>query len=372
MASAIAAQRLHNQLLTRAGLRRPEDVIKWLGAVQAQEYEPAKWALGIRMREGAVDDIVERAFEEGRILRTHVMRPTWHFVTPDDIRWMTELTAPRLQRLMSTYHRQLNLDTELLVRGTAIVERALRDRNYLTRNELGDQLGRANLSLSGVRLAHLAMYAELEGIICSGPRRGKHFTYGLLAERAPEAVRLSRDEALATLARRFFSSHGPATIRDFVWWSGLTTPDAKRGLEMNRARRVETDGQTYWTIGPAPRGALRARRVHLLPIYDEYCVAYRDRQAVPHGPSRVPAGSGDPVSFRHSLVVGGQIAGTWRTKRQTTAVIIDAFPLRRLTAPERRGLLEAVRDYERFLCAPVQLLVSPGERGNPRSPSDDR
>ena len=357
MLSAIAAQRLHNQVLTRAGLRRPEDVIKWLGAVQAQEYEPAKWALGIRMRDGAVDDIVERAFEEGRILRTHVMRPTWHFVTPDDIRWLAELTAPRLQRLISTYRRQLNLDTALLVRGTTIVERALRDRNYLTRNELGERLKRANLSLSGVRLGHLAMYAELEGVICSGPRRGKQFTYGLLAERAPQAVRMSRDESLATLARRFFSSHGPATIRDFVWWSGLTTPDAKQGLEMNRARRLEIDGQTYWTIGPAPRAARRARRVHLLPIYDEYFVAYRDRQAVPPGPARVPAASGGTVSFRHSLVVGGQIAGTWRMRRLPTAVIIDAFPLRRLTVPERRGLLEAVHDYERFLRTPVELLV---------------
>ena len=357
MLSAIAAQRLHNQLLSRAGLRRPEDVIKWLGAVQAQEYEPAKWALAIRMRDGVVDDIVERAFEQGRILRTHVMRPTWHFVTPNDIRWLTELTAPRVQRLMSTYRRQLNMDSALLVRGTTIVERALRDRNYLTRNELGERLTRANLSLSGIRLAHLAMYAELESVICSGPRRGKHFTYGLLAERAPHAIRMSRDESLATLSHRFFRSHGPATVRDFVWWSGLTTADAKQGVEMIRARRVEVDGQTYWTIGPAPRGAPRAPRVHLLPIYDEYFVAYRDRHAVPHGPSRVPAGSGDPVAFRHSLIVGGQVAGTWRTKRQSKAVTIDAFPLRRLTAAERRGLLEAVQDYERFLGTPVELLT---------------
>lgn len=355
MLSAIAAQRLRNQLLTRAGFQRPEDVIEWLGAVQAQEYESAKWALGLRMRERAVDSDVERAFEDGRILRTHVMRPTWHFVTPADIRWLTELTAPRLQRLMSTYRRQLELDTDLLVRGTAIVERALRDRTYLTRNELGERLKRANLSLVGIRLAHVAMYAELEAVICSGPRRGKQFTYALLAERAPQSVRLSRDEALATLARRYFSSHGPATIRDFVWWSGLATADATRGLEMNKARRLEIDGQTYWTIGPAPRGAQRARRVHLLPIFDEYFVAYRDRDAVPQGPSLVPAGARDPVNFRHSLVIGGQVAGTWRTKRQSKAVVINAFPLRRLTAAEQGALREAVQLYERFLCTPCCL-----------------
>jgi len=357
MLSAIATQRLHNQLLTRAGLRRPEDVIKWLGAVQAQEYEPAKWALGIRMHDGAVDDLVERAFADGRILRTHVMRPTWHFVTPEDIRWLTELTGPRIQRLMSTYHRQLELDSGLLVRGAKIIERVLRDRTHLTRNELAERLKRANLSFAGIRLAHLAMYAELEGVMCSGPRRGKQFTYALVAERAPQALRLSREEALATLARRYFISHGPATIRDFVWWSGLTTADAKRGLEMNDARRLEIDGHAYWTIGAAPRQTQRGRRVHLLPIYDEYFVAYRDRDAVPHGSSLVLAAGGNRVIFRHSLVVSGQIAGTWRTKRQTKTVVVDAFMLRRLTAPERRGLLEAVDHYQRFLCTPVELLM---------------
>ncbi len=357
MLSAIAGQRLHNQRLTRAGLRRPEDVIEWLGAVQAQEYEPAKWALALRMRDGTIEADVERAFEDGRILRTHVMRPTWHFVTPADIRWLTELTAPRLQRLMSTYRRQLELDTDLLVRGTSMIERALRDRHYLTRNQLADRLARANLSFAGIRLAHLAMYAELEGVICSGPRREKQFTYALVAERAPQAVRFSRDEALATLTRRYFRSHGPATIRDFVWWSGLPTADARRGLEMNKARRLEIDGQPYWTIGALPETARRARPLHLLPIYDEYFVAYRDREAVPQGPSRVPSGGGDAVNFRHSLVIGGQIAGTWRTKRQSQGVIVDAFPLRRLTAPERQRLRDAVQRFERFLCTPVEFLA---------------
>lgn len=356
MLSAIAAERLHNQLITSAGLRRPEDVVKWLGAVQAQEYEPARWALGLRMRDDAVERDVERAFEEGRILRTHVMRPTWHFVTPADIRWLTELTAPRVQRLMATYLRQLELDAALLVRATGIVERALADRRHLTRNELGEHLRREGLALNGIRLAHVAMYAELERVICSGPRRGKQFTYALLAERAPQAVRLSRDESLMTLARRYFASHGPATIRDFVWWSGLVTADAKRGLEMNKARCIERDGQTYWTIGTR-RGAPRDRRVHLLPIFDEYLVAYRDREAVPHGPMVVAVRSNDSVTFRHSLVIGGQVAGTWRTTRRSSAVVMDAVALRQLNGREQRGLREAVRLYERFLCTTVEVVA---------------
>ena len=353
MLSAVASERLHNQLIASAGLRRPEDVVKWLGAVQAQEYEPARWALGLRMRDDAVERDVERAFEEGRILRTHVMRPTWHFVTPADIRWLTELTAPRVQRLMATHRRQLELDADLLVRATGIVEGALANRRYLTRNELGEQLRRGGFPLNGIRLAHVAMYAELERVICSGPRRGKQLTYALLSERAPHAVRLSRDESLMTLAQRYFTSHGPATIRDFVWWSGLVTADAKRGLEMTKARSIERDGQIYWTIGRPRRGAPRDRRVHLLPIYDEYLVAYRDREAVPYGPMLVVGRSHDPVSFRHSLVIGGQVAGTWRTKQRSTAVMMDTVPLRRLNGREQRGLREAVRLYERFLCTTV-------------------
>jgi hypothetical protein len=357
MNPAIAERRLRNQLLTRAGLRHPCEVVRWLGAVQAQEYEPAKWALGLRLRDGAVCAEIERAFEEGQILRTHVMRPTWHFVTSADIRWLSALTAPHVHRRMSPYNRRLGLDARMLVRGTSILERALGDRRYLTRSELSESLGHAGLTLDRISLAQLAMHAELEGVICSGPRRGKQFTYALVAERAPESLRLSRDEALATLSRRYFMSHGPATIRDFVWWSGLTVADAKRGLDMNQARREEAGSQTYWTIGPGPRGAMRGHAVHLLPIYDEYLVAYRDREAVPHRPSVVMGKGAQSVTFQHTLVIAGQVAGTWRSSRDTRSVLIDAVPLRRLTGQERRAVGEAVRRYERFICAPTKLSM---------------
>lgn len=245
----------------------------------------------------------------------------------------------------------------LLVRGTAVIERALRDRHYLTRTELGECLRRAGLTLDGIRLANLMMYGELEGVICSGPRRGRQFTYALVADRAPGALRLSRDEALATLTRRYFRSHGPATIRDFVWWSGLTTADAKRGLDINKATREEIGKRTYWTSGPTSRGATRDHLVHLLPIYDEYLIAYRDREVVPHRPSMVASGSIDPVTFQHALVSAGQVAGTWRTTRTAGKVLIDALPLRRLTRPERHALVEAVHRYERFLGAPTAVSI---------------
>ena len=361
----IAARRLLNHRLTGAPLRRPADVVAWCGAVQAQEYEPAKWALALRMPDGTVDADVEQAFETGRILRTHVMRPTWHFVTPADIRWMLELTAPRVHRVMSTYNRQLGLDARALVRASAIIERAIGDEQFLTRRELGERLQRRRLTLDGIRLALMTMHAELEGIICSGPRRGKRSTYALVAERAPKAKRLSRDEALATLAKRFFRSHGPATVRDFVWWSGLTKADAKRALEMNRARKQEVDGRTYWTLGQTtPPRRVHETAAHLLPIYDEFLVAYRDREAVPHGPSTVASSPRASVTFHHALAIAGQVAGTWRrqrseeTARTASGCRVDAYPLRRFTSAERRAVTDAAERYARFLSVPVDLHIN--------------
>jgi hypothetical protein len=206
-------------------------------------------------------------------------------------------------------------------------------------------------------LAHLVMYAELEGVLCSGPRRVKQSTYALLAERAPKAVRLSRDEALATLARRFFRGHGPATIRDFVWWSGLTTADARRGLDMIKARREDIDSLTYWTVGPDPRPVTRPDVVDLLPIYDEYVVAYRDRVAVPHGPPVPASRAREAIIFQHAIVIDGQVVGTWRTKRGPDQMRVDVIPLRRLTGAERSALAGTIGRYSRFLEVPVTFAV---------------
>lgn len=308
------------------------------------------------MPEGTTDARIERAFDQGQILRTHVMRPTWHFVAPADIRWMLELTAPRVHSRMAPYQRHLGLDRVTHVRAAAIFERALGDGRHLTRAELGTHLARRGIVTDGIRLAHLAMYAELEGVICSGPRRGREFTYALLAERAPEAQRLSRDEALAEITLRYFRAHGPATVRDFVWWSGLTTADAKRGLEMNRARREVVEGRTYWTIGRSPVAAPRQSGVHLLPIYDEYLVAYRDRDAVPHAASTIETRPRVFVTFQHALLIDGQVAGTWKIVRRAGDLLVDVIPRRRLTAPERRAVADVSQRCGRFLDPSAQIF----------------
>src|SRR4051812_24216283 len=339
----VADLRLRNQRITRPGSRNVASLVAWFGAVQAQEYGPAKWGLALRSPVGTTDALIERAIDQGKILRTHVLRPTWHFVTPADIRWMLELTGPQVQRRMSTYDVQMGLDPDLMVRAAGIIEGAIGRHGCLTRRELGAHLQHAGLPGTTRELAHIAMYAELEGVICSGPRRGKQSTYALLGDRARDARRLERDEALGELTRRYLRSHGPATIRDFVWWSGLGTAAARRGVEIARAKPRDADGLTYWTVGRDPVATRRrSPAVHLLPIYDEYLVAYRDHRAVPR-PAYVLGG------FQHALVIGGQVAGTWRTTPGKSGMAVAVQPLRRLTPIERRALGQAAARYRRFL-----------------------
>ena len=338
MIAAIADERLRRQRLTAAGLRTPEDVVAWFGAVQAQEYEPAKWALALRMREGVVAADLERAFDEGRILRTHVMRPTWHFVTASDIRWLLELTAPGVHRRMAPYNRQLELDTRTLTRALRVIERALRDQRFFTRAELGEQLQRAALPATSVRLAHVAMHAELERVVCSGPRRGKQFTYALLAERAPKALRLSRDEALATLGTRFFTSHGPATSRDFAWWSGLAAADAKRSIDIIKARRLEVSGRTYWTIPDRRRAGSPAHRSYTCCRFTTY-------------PCRIPrSGCGAPWTHRdHAGIPALCDVRELRRHRRTSGGHVAPGP--RIARSSRHGQRAPDTDAARARCA---------------------
>lgn len=321
--------------------------------MQAQEYPAARWALALRMREQATDTAISRAVDEGRIIRTHVLRPTWHFVAASDIGWLLELTAPHVQRALTSVYRRLELDAAACRRAAAIFERALRDAPALTRHELGSALGRKGVQATGVRLALLTAFAELEGVLCSGPSREKHSTYALLATRVRRARRLSCDEALAELTRRYVTSHGPATIRDFVWWSGLPARDAKRGIEMIRARANEIDGATYWTVSDPPPIAARRKTVHLLPIYDEYLVAYRDREAVP-----LVVGARARGPFPQPLIIAGQVAGTWKPTRVDDGVVVVVNARRSLTASERTALAKTAARYGHFLDRPVAVSVT--------------
>src|SRR5262249_29764738 len=278
----IVRQRLLNQQLSRPRFSKPEELVAWLGAVQAQDFAGAKWSLGLRLT-GVSDADIERDFSDGKILRTHLLRPTWHFVARDDIRWLLALTAPRVQQANATMYRKLGMDSTVFKRSNDALARALAGGRRLTRDDL-----RATLDCSGVategqlRMSYLLMRAELDGLICSGGRRGRQFTYALLDERAPPVKLPRRDDALAELARRYFRSRGPATVQDFAKWSGLTVSDARRGLEAVQSvlQNELIDGQSLWFSPPARQVTRTARTAYLLSTYDEFISGYKDHRAV--------------------------------------------------------------------------------------------
>lgn len=350
----IRQQRLTNQHLTGNLFTTASEVVAWLGAVQAQDYAGAKWAVAQRTT-GLTNAAIEQAFAAGAILRTHVMRPTWHFVTPEDIRWMLALTAPRVKALNAYYCRKLELDEATLGRSNDVLAKGLQGGNQLTRPELAAILRQFGLPADNLlRIGYIMGQAELDAIICSGALRGKQHTYALLDERAPQARTLERDEALAELTRRYFSSHGPATLPDFVWWSGLTTSDARAGLELAKLHLVRevSDGQTYWLpASPLPVNAAPPK-VHLLPAYDEYTVAYKDRTAIldPVYTEQARNGIFNPV-----IVVGGRIAGTWKRTVKKEAVVIALSLFTSLTEAENQAVVVAAKQYGDFLERPVVL-----------------
>ena len=270
---SIADRRLVAQRFLDKRPLSPAPLVAWFGGVQAQDYAGASWALGQRAP-GTTRADIDAALASGEILRTHVLRPTWHFVAPADIRWMLALTGPRVKRILAPYDRNLEIDAALLRRTRTVLAKLLRG-HQLTRAEIGQGLARAGIAAEGRRLVHLVSHAELDGLLCSGALRGKHFTYALLDERAPAVPLLSRDEALAELARRFFTSHGPATLADFAWWSGITQADGKRGIEAAAAHLTEEAiGERRYWFGDVPPGVRpRGPVVRLTPNYDELFIA---------------------------------------------------------------------------------------------------
>ncbi|HXB05469.1 MAG TPA: winged helix DNA-binding domain-containing protein, partial [Puia sp.] len=296
--------RMRSQGIAEGRWRTMESLVGGMGCIQAQDFGQAKWAIGVRvavtgvegMRGAAAPDgtvtrgpagvteaDVDAAFNEGRLLRTHVLRPTWHFVLPADIGWMLRLTGPKVKTFCLPYHRKLGIDVGVLKRSKKIMIRAMEGGKQLTRTELAALFRAAKIDTGDIRMNFLLMDAELDGLICSGGRRRKQFCYALLEERAPRQTDLDGEAALAELTRRYFVSRGPATAADLAWWGGMTLGQARRGLEIVGAEleRVTVGGEAYWWDGGAAlkevKGVAGGREVLLLPAFDEYAVAYKDR-----------------------------------------------------------------------------------------------
>jgi hypothetical protein len=356
----IARVRLRNERLIGAPFRRAADAVTWLCAVQAQDYAGAKWGIGQRVRNCADAD-VQDAYTRGAILRTHVLRPTWHFVTPDDIRWMLALTAARVKQAMSYYDRQLELDAAAFRKSNRTIERALLRGGHLTRAESAKELTAAGLGGTAQRISHMMMRAELDAVVCSGEMPGKQHTYALLDARAPDARVLGRDEALAELSLRYFTSHGPALAQDFAWWSGLTVADAKRGIEMNRAalEQREVHGKTYWYAPLSAPLKVAEPTIHLLPNYDEYYIAYKDHAASYRGETPQGMEALYEVLSRHIMSLNGYVAGGWSPRSEKDGVRIEIRLIEPLTRPQRAALEAEAQRYGVFIGQPVRVVEVP-------------
>jgi hypothetical protein len=351
----ITNNRLERQRLSTTKFREPEEIVRWFGAMQAQDYPAAKWAVGQRLV-SATDAQIEKAFNDGRILRTHVMRPTWHFVAPDDIGWLLKLTAPRVKAICTPYFNKFGLDRSFLKKTEKVLIKSLRGNNFRTRVELREAMERAGLETGeSVRFGYILIHAELEGMICSGPRRGKQFTYALLAERETNAKAMTVDESLAELIRRYFRSHGPATLPDFVWWSGLTRTDANRGIAMVQKdlNKVTIAGRTFWDSGREV-SKLPESSARMLPAFDEYLVGYKDRSDALN-PKFPPSAPNWNSLLGPHIAMDGKLVGSWNKLLGKDSVGIQVHPYGRLGRVEWRAIEEASERYGQFLAVKASV-----------------
>ena len=347
----IRHQRLHKQHLLASSSKDPVAVLKSLVAVQAQDYYGAKWALGQRTVDCS-DDAVEQAFADGRILRLHLLRPTWHFVSPEDVRWLLTLTAPQVNHVSSYYYRKSELDHGVFKKTNRVLAKTLEGGKQLTRSELRLAIKRAGVEPGdSVRLGHIMFRAELDAVVCSGARKGNQFTYALLDERAPNGRTLQPDEALAELTERYFKTRGPATIQDYAWWSGLTVSQAKRGVEIvgTQLKKEVIDEEVYWTSRTKKKMAGDInRRAHLLPPYDEYFISYKDRGAAIH-PNFTQKTIAARLVFDAPLTLDGQVVGGWKRIFGKDAITIQLKPFTKLTRADRDAVMVTARKYASFL-----------------------
>jgi hypothetical protein len=336
-----AQQRLRTQRLAGAGFDAPADVVRWFGAVQAQDSAGALWAIGMRTT-GATATEVEQAITARAIVRTWPLRGTIHFVAPEDVRWMLTHFAPRTIARAAPRLRQLELDARVLAKSGAILVRALQGGRQLTRPRLYALLERAGIATRDSRGLHILWRCAHDGLICFAAREGKQHAFALLDEWVLRTGMRDRDDALAELARRYFTSHGPATLQDFIWWSGLSAEDGRKAQEL---------------AGPFPdsaRAHSRVRSPHavLLPAYDEYTVAYRDRTAA-LDPAH--AGAARNGIFSPTIVLDGRIAGTWTRRIEADAVTVALKPFAKLSRASARLVAREAARYGRFLGRPARV-----------------
>jgi hypothetical protein len=343
----IARARMRAQRVWRSDLKDPQRALSHLVAVQSQEFSYARWSLAQRSGDPA-SSVVQRAFDEGHILRTHILRPTWHFVAPRDLRWLMRLSGPRVIEWTARRCRELGLDTTTLARSNDQIAQAVAERP-LTRRALAAILEQSRLSPDGQRIAYMLMRAELDMVVCSGPLDGKQHTYASFDARVPAARELTRDEALGRLAKRYFASRGPATLKDFSWWSGLPMRDARRAAEIvaRALQRIDSEARSYFFAEqPSPKAA--RPRIDLVQIYDETIISYSEsRDVLRTETARFPVPS-NVGGFPHVVLREGRLLGNWKVVRARDDVHVETRIKGKLDDATRASLERAVERYRRF------------------------
>ena len=350
--------RLRNQQLTVSDCKTVREVVAHLGAMQAQDISSAKWAVGIRLPRSTKVS-VEEALSKGEVIRTHVLRPTWHLVTSEDVHWILELTAPKIKAAVKHRQKFLGLSTENLDECFKVIQHSLRNQKSLTREELVKELEAHKINTKGDnRAAHIFLAAELEGLICSGKNVNDRTTYALLSERVPHLARFNKDEAILKLTERYFKSHGPATLEDFTWWSGTTLKEARDAIKkLDRSILSEIiNSRRYWFFPGSSGDAYKKQRAVLLPAYDEWIISYRDREAFTRTKDVGSAISSNGV-FRPVIVINGLVSGLWKRSMNGEKIVVEIDLFSKASSIDMELIEKAVSDYGVFLQKQVEFKI---------------
>lgn len=352
-ANDIIRYRLHHQQLERPLFTKAGDVVSWLGAVQAQDYPGALWSVGQRVKK-AVESDVEKAIAAKTIVRTWPMRGTLHFVSPKDVRWMLKHLTPRVFSRMAGMLKREGLDDRVLLKSKKRWIKALEGGKQLTRDEMYQVLEDGKISTADTRGLHLLAYMAQEGTICFGPRKGKQQTFTLLDEWLPSYPMLTKEEALRELALRYFKSHGPAAIDDFMWWAGLTKADATKAINEIKSEiaSVTINGKTYWLSHHHLVPAINPAKAYLLPAFDEYGIAYKDRSAIVSSPDYKTVGG----QLTSAIVINGKVVGIWRRMIKNKQVVIGIKAFMHFSRENRLAIEMAARRYSKFTGKNVTLI----------------
>ncbi len=348
----IGTARLANQHIAGTKFKTAKEIVSWMGAMQAQDFNMAKWALGIRLP-GTTEKEITEAFDKGDIIRTHLLRPTWHMVAAEDIHWMLALTAPNIKAKAKTGNKTLGLTDAIIKKSNSLIEKALIKDRHLNRKQLMDILEKAKIPTHDARSSYLMLAAELDSIICNGPGD----TYALLHERVPDVISLDRDEALARLANTYFTSHAPATLQDFIWWSGLSVSDSKRAVDIIRKDFIaeEIAGESYLLQASFSIPGKEEKSLYLLPAFDEYVISYKSRSIILNKENHRKAVSVNGI-FWPLVILDGKVIGTWSRAKKKDHTLVGTQFFKKPTGIKNM-VKAAAKEYGKYLDRKIAVEI---------------